>query len=170
MKRIGLLSDTHSFIPSSSASFFKHCDEIWHAGDIGSLDVIEGLRSIAPVRAVHGNIDGISVRMEFGETLLFECENIKVMMTHIGGRPPKYNPKIRNILQLEKPALFVCGHSHILRVQYDEHYSLMYMNPGAAGYSGFHKKATMLRFEIDGHRLENLDVWELERSRLTKEK
>lgn len=168
MIKIGLLSDTHGFLDPALRNHFEICDEIWHAGDIGSWDVIDTLKTWGkPIRAVFGNIDDQSFRREFSETLVFPLEKIKVVMTHIGGAPGKYNAKSRKIIQEEKPDLFVCGHSHILRVMFDQQFNIFYMNPGAAGKHGFHVFRTALRFSIDGNRVTSLEVIELgERGRL----
>lgn len=149
MKRIGVLSDTHGVVPQQVYTFFKDCDVLWHAGDCGA-GVLERLREFKPVYAVYGNIDGYPVRNEVPKTAVFECEGQKVLMTHIGGWPGHYPADIRLLLHEEKPDLFVCGHSHILRVMYDQQYNLLHINPGAAGRQGFHKVSTLVRFVIDG--------------------
>jgi len=164
VKKIGLLSDTHGHIPPGVYTFFKGCDEIWHAGDIGDMSVIEGLLSICPVRAVYGNIDGDIVRKEFPLNLIFDCEQVRVFITHIGGYPGRYDRRVLPMLQQEKPALFICGHSHILKVIYDQKYALLHMNPGAAGNSGWHKSITLMRFTIREDRIEELEVYDLPRS------
>lgn len=148
MKRIGVLSDTHGVVPKQVYSFFKDCDELWHAGDCGA-GVLEQLREFKPVRAVYGNIDGYPVRGGEPKTNIFDCEGKKVVMTHIGGWPGHYPAEIRLLLDAEKPDLFVCGHSHILRVMYDQKYQLLHINPGAAGRQGFHKVSTLVRLVID---------------------
>lgn len=161
MKKIGLLSDTHSYIDDKLLNFFKDVDEIWHSGDIGNPEVLEKLKRMKPVRAVYGNIDGLELRNELAESLLFDCEHIKVFITHIGGYPKKYAKGIKAILGELKPQLFIAGHSHILKVMYDKELELLYMNPGAAGRSGFHKVRTALRFTIDEHNIKDLEILEL---------
>ena len=163
MKRIGILSDTHGIVPNQVYDFFKDCDEIWHAGDIGSLDVVNHLRTYAPLRAVHGNIDGQDIRYNFPEFLSFEIEGIQVLMTHIGGFPGKYDTRaLKKIFEI-KPKLFICGHSHILRVMYDQHHNMLVMNPGASGLQGFHQVRTLLRFDINAGEIKNLEVIEIPR-------
>ncbi len=163
MMRIGLLSDTHGFVHPNLHGFFKPCSEIWHCGDIGSLDVTDELSLIAPVKAVHGNIDDWKVSTRFPEFNIFFCEGVKVMLTHIGGYPPKYYPNILKILDQEKPTLFAVGHSHILKVMYDEKHQLLHMNPGASGKQGMHQVITALRFTIDGKEIKDLEVLELQK-------
>ena len=149
MKRIGVLSDTHGTLPQQVFSFFEQCDELWHAGDLGP-DVLEPLRSFKPLRAVYGNMDNYSLHYELPQTDLFCCEGLKVMMTHIGGWPEHYPAHVLKLLQEEKPDIFVCGHSHILKVMYDKQFNLLHINPGAAGRQGFHKVGTLVRFTIGG--------------------
>jgi putative phosphoesterase len=163
MKRIGLLSDTHGYWDSRFEKYFQECDEIWHAGDIGSLLIIDRLAGYCPVRAVCGNIDGRELRLRFKELLRFKVEECNVLMTHIGGYPGKYSPAIRNILRSEKPQLFIAGHSHILKVVRDQQLGLLHLNPGAAGLKGFHKKVTMLRFQIDGKVTSNMEIYEADK-------
>ena len=163
MKKIGLLSDTHSFVDPAIFKYFKECDEIWHAGDIGSLDVMQQLEDFKPVRGVHGNIDDHKIRLGYPENLIFECEGVKVLITHIAGYPGKYNPRVRELIEEHKPKLFICGHSHILKVMPDKRYGLLHMNPGAIGNHGFHQVKTMLRFTIDGTEIKELDVIEIKR-------
>ena len=163
MKKIGLLSDTHSFVDPAIFKHFKECDEIWHAGDIGSLDVMQQLEDFKPVRGVHGNIDDHKIRLGDPENLIFECEGVKVLITHIAGYPGKYNPRVRELIEEHKPKLFICGHSHILKVMPDKRYGLLHMNPGAIGNHGFHQVKTMLRFTIDGTEIKELDVIEIKR-------
>ena len=164
MKRIGLLSDTHGSLPLKAYDFFAECDEIWLAGDIGSLEVIDALAHFKPLCAVYGNIDSTEVRMECPEVQIFECEEVKVLMMHIGGYPGHYDRKAVQYIRMEQPNLFVAGHSHILRVMYDEKYKMLYMNPGAAGKSGFHTVRTMIRFEVHGKEIKNLEVMELQKT------
>ena len=138
MKRIGVLSDTHGFVPPQVYDFFKDCDELWHAGDIG-WGVLEDLQKFKPVRAVYGNTDDHVLRFEAPKTQMFDCEGLRVIMTHIGGWPGHYPKEVKQLLVNEKPDIFVCGHSHILRVMYDSELELLHINPGAAGRVGFHK-------------------------------
>lgn len=159
--RIGLISDTHSFIDPNWEKYFESCDEIWHAGDIGSLTVTDHLKSLKPLRAVFGNIDHKDIRAEFPETLVFNCEGVKVLMIHIGGYPDKYDGFARTLIMEEQPGLFICGHSHILRVIYDKKYKMLTMNPGAAGIHGFHKVKTIIRFTILEGRISDAEVVEL---------
>ncbi|MDP4281523.1 MAG: metallophosphoesterase family protein [Bacteroidota bacterium] len=163
MKKIGLLSDTHSILHPKVFDFFSKCDEIWHAGDLGDIAVADQIREKWPLRAVYGNIDGRDVRMEFPEILVFTVENVKVLMTHIGGYPGKYDHRaMRNILQYS-PQLFICGHSHILRVMYDKKHGFLCINPGAAGNYGAQLSITMVRFIIDGSNIRDLDVLDIPR-------
>ncbi len=163
MTKILLLSDTHSYIDDLVIKHIKNADEVWHAGDIGDLKVTETIKKLKPLRAVYGNIDNSEARLEFPETTRFMCENVEVLMTHIGGYPGRYNPKIRPILQSQPPKLFICGHSHILKVIPDKKLNLLHMNPGAIGIYGFHQVRTMLRFTIDGSKIDNLEVIEIKR-------
>ncbi|RZJ36682.1 MAG: metallophosphoesterase [Flavobacterium sp.] len=163
MKKILLLSDTHGHIDDRILSYAEQADEIWHAGDIGDLSVTDKLKALKPLRAVYGNIDGDKARLEFPLNNRFLCEDVDVWITHIGGYPGKYSPGIRSELNGNPPKLFICGHSHILKVMFDKKLNLLHMNPGAAGISGFHQVRTMLRFEIDGHKIEKLEVIELGR-------
>lgn len=161
MRKIGLLSDTHGWWDEKFDHYFSDCDEIWHAGDIGSVDVAEKLAAIKPLRAVCGNIDGQALRLEYPIVNSFKIEEVDVMMTHIGGYPGRYNPAIRKELYEKRPALFIAGHSHILKVLYDKSLSCLYINPGAAGKSGFHQVRTLIRFVIDGKQIKDLEVIEL---------
>lgn len=163
MVRIGLISDTHGYIDDRILEHFKDCNEIWHAGDIGTQEVIDKLSQNIPFRAVHGNIDDFSIQHQYPENLIFEVENIKVWITHIGAPPPSYNKKIRTDLLSIRPALFVCGHSHIVRIIPDRPKNLLYINPGAAGQQGFHKIRTIVRFTIDRDQIKDLQVIELGR-------
>lgn len=165
MKKIGLLSDTHGFVHPDLERVFAGCDEIWHAGDFGSYETVEQLRKIKPLRGVYGNIDGTEIRHEFSEFLRFTCEEVNVLITHIGGYPGNYAPAVRQIMQTHPPRLFISGHSHILKVMYDKKHNCLHMNPGAAGRSGFHKVISMLRFVIDGSNIKDLEVIEFERNR-----
>lgn len=161
MKRIGLISDTHSYLHPDVKRFFKDCDEIWHAGDIGNTVLSDTLKNFKPLRAVYGNIDGKELRLEFPLHQRFECEGLDVWITHIGGYPGRYHKDIRHDLEKNPPGLFICGHSHILKVIYDKKNQLLHMNPGAAGKHGFHQKKTLLRFEISKGKVENLEIIEL---------
>ena len=182
MTKIGLLSDTHGLLDNRVFEHFEPCDEIWHAGDIGSAEVLRALREFRPTRAVFGNIDGGEVRYSLSEFYRFRVEDVNVLMTHIGGYPGKYNPWLipwfekslkakqavnssaeDNSFNRDDIDLFVCGHSHILKVQYDKHYQFLTLNPGAAGKSGWQTVQTLLRFTIDGQKIDNLEVIELER-------
>lgn len=161
MKKILLLSDTHSHIDAAVLKYVAMADEVWHAGDIGSLDVTDSIKKLKPLRGVYGNIDDAKARLEFPLHNRFMCEDVDVWITHIGGYPGKYNPNIRAELQNNPPKLFICGHSHILKVQFDKKLNLLHMNPGAAGKSGFHQIRTMLRFTIDGEKIQDLEIIEL---------
>lgn len=163
MKRIGLLSDTHSHLDSSIFEYFEECDEVWHAGDIGERNLVEQLKAFRPFKAVYGNIDGKEIRWDFPENLIFEEEGVKVFMTHIGGYPGRYNARVRNIIQEEQPKLYICGHSHILKIQYDKKYGLLHINPGAAGNHGFHKVKTIVRFSLEEGNIKDVEVIELGR-------
>ena len=161
MKRIGLLSDTHGYWDERYARYFAECDEIWHAGDIGSQELAMRLNEIRPLKAVYGNIDGGELRRSYTETLRWQCEDANIMMTHIGGYPGKYDPRIRKQLLAAPPDLFISGHSHILKVQYDPALSCLHINPGAAGLQGWQTVRTLVRFTIDGKQFKDLEVIEL---------
>lgn len=161
MTRIGLISDTHSYLDDAVFNHFASCDEVWHVGDFGDFKVANALKAFKPFKGVYGNIDGQDVRAEYPEHLKFNCEKVKVWMTHIGGYPGKYNPKIREQVLQEQPDLFICGHSHILKVMYDKKISCLHLNPGAAGKYGWHKVRTLLRFCISEEKILNLEVIEL---------
>ncbi len=163
MKKILLLSDTHGHLDEHILKYAKQADEIWHAGDIGDLKVTDRLQEINPLRAVYGNIDSAEARLSFPLHNKFQCEQVSVWITHIGGYPGRYNPEIRQELYTNPPQLFITGHSHILKVMTDKKTGLLHMNPGAAGIHGFHKVRTMLRFEIDGKQIQNLEVIEWKR-------
>lgn len=163
MKKILLLSDTHGYIDETILKHVKNADEVWHAGDIGDLKVTDKIQAIKPLRAVYGNIDDAKTRLQFPENNVFEIEGISVFITHIGGYPGKYNPRIREDLKTGKYDLFICGHSHILKVMRDKKLDLLHMNPGAIGTHGFHKVRTMLSFEINKGKIENLMVLEYPR-------
>lgn len=164
MKSIGLLSDTHGYLHPRVFDFFSACDEIWHAGDIGTLAVTDELAAFKPIRAVYGNIDGHEIRRCYKETIVFELEQVKVLMTHIGGYPGKYARGINEQLRLHRPKLFIAGHSHILKVMPDTRNQLLFINPGAAGIHGFHQKITFVRFQLETGRIHNLEVFETERN------
>jgi putative phosphoesterase len=161
MKKILLLSDTHSHIDDTILKYVKLADEVWHAGDIGDLKVTDTIKKLKPLRAVFGNIDNHEARLEFPLNNRFLCEGVSVLITHIGGYPGKYSPAIREEITQNPPKLFICGHSHILKVMFDKKFNCLHMNPGAAGISGFHQKRTMLRFEIDGDKIQSLEVIEI---------
>ncbi len=161
MVKIGLLSDTHGYWDDRYAEYFAACDEIWHAGDIGSATLAARLAILKPLRAVYGNIDGQAVRMEYPKTVSFRIEEVSVYMTHIGGYPGRYEPSIRKELYEKRPQLFISGHSHILKVMYDDTLKCLHINPGAAGKSGFHQVRTLVRFAIDGAAIKDLEVIEL---------
>jgi putative phosphoesterase len=161
MKRILLLSDTHSFWDDHYAKYAEECDEIWHAGDIGSIELVYQLEALKPLRAVRGNIDGGEVRLRFPETLRFKCEEANIVMKHIGGYPGRYDRSIIKQLYTNPPHLFISGHSHILKVQFDPTLNLLHINPGAAGQQGWHKVRTLIRFTVDGSSFRDLEVIEL---------
>ena len=161
MKKILLLSDTHSYIDDQILKFVKQADEVWHAGDIGNLKVTDAIQNLKPLRAVYGNIDDKNARAEFPLDAKFEVENVVVWMTHIGGYPNKYNLRIREEIKKKPPKIFIAGHSHILKVQFDKKLNLLHLNPGAAGNHGFHKVRTMLRFELEKGEIKNLEIIEL---------
>lgn len=164
MVKVGLLSDTHNYLHPGIKEFFKDRDEIWHCGDFGSFAIADELAMICPVRGVFGNIDGQDIRKHFSQYNIFDCEKFRVLMTHIGGYPGKYDKEaLKRILKF-KPGLFVCGHSHILKVMYDNKYQLMHMNPGAAGKYGMHKVITFVRFTVDGDQLKDFEIGEYERA------
>ena len=161
MKKILLLSDTHSYIDDQILKHANWADEVWHAGDIGNIEVTDKLKTIKPVRAVYGNIDNSEIRSEFPLDNRFEVEGVSIWMTHIGGYPKRYDSRIKNKLHTNPPNLFISGHSHILKVMHDKELDLLHMNPGAAGKHGFHQIRTMLRFELDLGTIKNLEVIEL---------
>lgn len=163
MKKILLLSDTHGTIDNFILKYAAEADEIWHAGDIGDIKVTDALAQLAPLLAVYGNIDGGTLRSEFPLHQKFDCEGLRVWMTHIGGSPGKYRPEIRESLRTKPPGLFICGHSHILKVQFDARHQCLFMNPGAAGCHGFHQVRTMLRFHVEAGKVQQLEVVEKER-------
>lgn len=161
MKKILVLSDTHAYLDPKIEKYAKECDEIWHAGDIGNTAVTDALSEFAPVKAVYGNIDGTEIRKEFKQHLRFMCENVDTWITHIGGYPNNYSTYVKPEIFNNPPKLFICGHSHILKVMFDKKLNLLHINPGAAGNYGFHKVKTLVRFCIDKEKITNLDVIEL---------
>ena len=162
MKRIGLLSDTHGHLDAGILQALEDCDEIWHAGDFGSMAVIEQLQATGkPLRGVWGNIDGAPIRQAFPDKALFELEGLKVLMQHIGGYPGKYAPGVKQLIQKHKPGLFISGHSHILKIFFDEDLSCLHMNPGAAGLQGWHKVRTLIRFTIEQGVMRDCEIVEL---------
>jgi putative phosphoesterase len=163
MKKILLLSDTHSYIDDAVIKYVKQADEVWHVGDIGNLEVTDSIKALKPLRAVYGNIDDEKARLEFPLDNRFMCEGVDVWMTHIGGYPNRFNVRIREQIKENPPQLFISGHSHILKVMPDKKLNLLHMNPGAIGKHGFHKVRTMLRFTIDGKKIDNLEVIEFKK-------
>ena len=163
MTKILLLSDTHSYIDADILKYVKLADEVWHAGDIGDLKVTDAISKLKPLRAVFGNIDDAKARVEFPLNNRFHCEEVDVLITHIGGYPGRYSPAIRDEIYKNPPRIFISGHSHILKVMNDKKRGILHMNPGAVGTHGFHKVRTMLRFEIDGSDIKNLEVIEFKR-------
>ena len=160
MKRIGIISDTHGTFDERLREFLKDVDESWHAGDIGSLELADEIAAFKPLRAVSGNIDGGVTRRVYPDFLSFECEQVSVLMTHIGGYPRRYDPRAVQRIQAVRPKLFIAGHSHILKVQYDPVYDLLAVNPGAAGEYGFHRTRTAVRLVIDGAQMRDMEVGE----------
>lgn len=163
MKKIGILSDTHNWLDERIFTFFESCDEIWHAGDIGSTEVTDRLAAFKPLRAVYGNIDGHDLRLQFPKFLSFSCEQVQVLLTHIGGSPGRYDREAYQRILVDRPHLFVCGHSHILKVQFDAKLNVLCINPGAAGKHGFHQVRTMVRLDIDGTTFKNFELLEQKR-------
>ncbi len=161
MLRIGLLSDTHHFLDDAIFSHFESCDEIWHAGDFGTADLAFRLAGFRLLRGVYGNIDGQDIRSIYPEKLRWQSEGVGVLMTHIGGYPPRYNSAVTPELRIDPPQLFICGHSHILKIMYDEKLKCLHMNPGAAGRQGWHQVRTLIRFTIDGSDMKDCQVIEL---------
>ncbi len=163
MKKIGLISDTHGFLHPRVKHHFQDCDEIWHAGDIGSIALADDLAAFKSFRAVYGNIDGAEIRKAYPEHLRFTIEGVKVWITHIGGYPKRYDRRVYKELYSNPPKLFICGHSHILKAIPDKNLGLLHLNPGAAGKVGFHQVLTIMRFEVDQGKIQNLEVIELEK-------
>ncbi len=159
--KIGLLSDTHGFLDPKVFDYFKDCDEVWHGGDFGP-GVLNDLEKFKSIKAVFGNIDDLDLCGKLPEDLWFTCEGLTIFMTHIGGAPPNYNPRVKKIFKEKTPDIFICGHSHILRIKRDANYNnMLYLNPGAAGNQGFHSIKTLVRFEINGKEIKNMEVIEL---------
>ncbi len=165
MKKIGIISDTHASVPEQVWEFLAGVDEIWHAGDIGSFAVLDRLRKIAPVRAVYGNIDNHQIRSSAPEYQTFTCESVRVAMIHIGGYPGRYTKEGKRLINQYHPGLFISGHSHILKVIYDRTHDLLHINPGAAGNKGFHKLITAVKLNIDGKKMSDMEIFELERKK-----
>jgi putative phosphoesterase len=161
MKKIGLMSDTHSYLDPKVFEYFKEVDEIWHAGDVGNLEIIEKIEQFKPVRGVFGNIDGTEVRSTWPKVNQFELEGVSVLMTHIAGRPYKYNKDAYALIKKHQPQLFICGHSHIALAQFDKSINALWLNPGACGFHGFHKVKTLMRFELNAGKIEHLELIEL---------
>ncbi len=160
MRKILLISDTHSFLEEKLFKHIDEADEIWHAGDIGNIELTDKLKKLKPLQAVYGNIDGTEIRKEFKKNLIFNCENVKIYITHICGQPTNYLKEVKDILELEKPKIFICGHSHILKVMYQNKYEVLHLNPGACGNHGFHQIKTALRFVIDDTEIKDLAIIE----------
>ena len=168
MTKIGLISDTHNYLDEAVFEHFSACDEVWHAGDFGSIEIVDSLKSKWPgpngparLRGVYGNIDGQDIRSIYPEQLVFVCEGVKIMMRHIGGYPPRYNTETKKEILIQQPKIFISGHSHILKIMYDDKLNCLHMNPGAAGKQGWHKMRTLIRFVIDGTEIKDCEVIEL---------
>ena len=167
MVKVGLISDTHGYLDEQVLNYFSDCDQIWHAGDFGSVDLANKLQEIAPMKGVYGNIDGDDIRSEFPLHQRFKCEGIDIWMTHIGGNPGRYCLPIREEMENNPPDIFICGHSHMLKIARDKDYNnLLFINPGAAGKQGFHQERTMLRFKIEQEGIKNIEVINLSESEL----
>lgn len=161
MKRIGIISDTHNYLDEAVFKHFEQCDEIWHAGDFGSIEIADKLKAFKPLKGVYGNIDGQDIRSIYPEKLRWKCEGVEVMMIHIGGYPPRYNPAVKKELSSAPTQLFISGHSHILKIMYDDALQCLHINPGAAGNQGWHKVKTLVRLTIDGKDMKDCEVIEL---------
>ncbi|MFZ4772166.1 MAG: metallophosphoesterase family protein [Ferruginibacter sp.] len=165
MTKVGLFSDTHSYLDPAVFKHFDLCDEIWHAGDIGDVAVIDALMAFKPLRIIYGNIDNQEIRSFVPADLVFECNGLKVVMTHIGGYPGKYSAHAKNLIAQHNPGLFVCGHSHILKIIYDKQNQLLHINPGAAGNHGWHQVKTLVRFSIENGKVLDLEIIEIPRNK-----
>ncbi|WP_345955731.1 metallophosphoesterase family protein [Mucilaginibacter sp. PAMB04168] len=161
MTRIGLISDTHGYLDDGVFKHFADCDEIWHAGDFGTIELADQLAAFKPLKGVYGNIDDAKIKQTFPENLRFNCEEINVWMTHIGGYPDKYSPAVKRTIYTNPPDLFISGHSHILKVIFDKKINCLHLNPGAAGKQGWHKVKTLIKFCVSGKKIHNLEVVEL---------
>jgi putative phosphoesterase len=161
MKRIGLLSDTHNYLDEALFKHFEACDEIWHGGDFGTISIADRLANFRPLKGVFGNIDGYDVRSMYPEMLRWKCEDVEILMRHIGGYPGKYTPPVKEEMKKSPPQLFISGHSHILKIIYDKQYDCLHMNPGAAGREGWHRVRTAIRFTIDGKDIRDCEIIEL---------
>lgn len=161
MTRIGLLSDTHNYLDEAIFKHFAECDEIWHGGDFGTIGIADRLAAFRPLKGVYGNIDGYDVRGIYPEMLRWKCEDVEILMRHIGGYPGKYTPAVKEQMKLSPPQLFISGHSHILKIIYDKQFDCLHMNPGAAGKEGWHRLRTVLRFSIDGKDIKDCEIIEL---------
>ncbi|MET3980055.1 putative phosphoesterase [Mucilaginibacter sp. UYP25] len=161
MTRIGLISDTHGYLDDAVFKHFENCDEIWHAGDFGDIELADKLAAFKPLKGVYGNIDGKDIRQVYPEHLRFMCEKVDVWMTHIGGYPDRYAPNVKSEIYTKPPGLFISGHSHILKVIFDKKINCLHINPGAAGKQGWHKVRTLVRFSVNGNKIEALEVIEL---------
>ncbi len=160
MRKILLISDTHSFLDEKLFKHIEEADEVWHAGDIGTIELTNKLKKLKPLKAVYGNIDGAELRKEFKKNLIFNCENVKVYITHICGQPTNYLKEVKDLIELEKPKIFICGHSHILKVMYQNKLDVLHLNPGSCGNHGFHQIKTALRFVIDDTEIKDLAIIE----------
>lgn len=161
MLKIGLISDTHHYLDEAVFRYFDKCDEIWHAGDFGTIELADKLSAFKPLRGVYGNIDGWDIRSKYPEVLSWQCEGVKVLMKHIGGYPPKYTAPVKEMIKSLKPGLFISGHSHICKIMYDDKLNCLHMNPGAAGKQGWHAIRTLIRFTVDGANMKDAEVIEL---------
>lgn len=161
MTKIGLLSDTHSFLDEKVFQYFEICDEVWHAGDIGNAEVADRLKAFKPFRAVYGNIDGPELRRRFPLDLRFTCDGVDVLITHIGGYPGRYSQRVKQLIRESPPKLYICGHSHILKIMPDPAFDLLHVNPGACGNEGFHQVKTLVRFDLDDGDIKNMEVIEI---------
>lgn len=163
MKRIGLISDTHNYLDDEVYKYFEKCDEIWHAGDFGTIAIAEKLAAFKPLKGIYGNIDGYDIRSIYPEVNFFKCEDVKVLMIHIGGYPKRYTPIAKKEIIEKQPTLFISGHSHILKIMFDPQYNCLHMNPGAYGKQGWHKIRTLIRFTVDGSDMRDCEIGEFKR-------